>query len=410
MESVHFDVIIIGGGPAGASAAISLKEKGLKIALIDKSRFPRDKTCGDALSIDVENQLLIMSPELHRKFRALQNKQASYGVKIFATDHNSIDLPLFYKGEKKCGYVSPRMDFDDLLFQHAKSCDHVTTFEDCTVENIIRREDNVEVYTKNVVLTAPLIIGADGAHSIVNKQLGNIPVEKEHYSAALRIYYEGITGFHEDNLIELHFFKDIVPGYLWIFPLADNKANVGIGMLSSAVSKKKVNLKKALLDTLAQNPRLAERFKDAKALETVKGYGLPLGSKKRSISGERFLLTGDAASLIDPFSGEGIANAIRSGRLAAAQVLKCFASADFSAAFNKAYDKEVYHKMWNEFRISRMLQKMTRYTWLCNLIVRKANSSATVRKLLYEALGSVDKRKSLITKPKFYFRLLGIGK
>lgn len=410
MDHRNFDVIIVGGGPAGASTAISLGGTGLKVALLDKASFPRDKTCGDALSIDVENQLAILSSELVSKFRNLHNKLASYGVKIFSTDHRSIDLPLFYKGEKKCGYVSPRLDFDDLLFQHAKTYSNVECFENSSVEKIESGVNNVNVYTKTLKLTAAIVIGADGAHSVVNKQLGNIQVDKKHYSAALRIYYEGITGFNEDNMIELHFFKDLVPGYFWIFPLADNKANVGIGMLSDAVTKQKVNLKEALQELLAKNPRLQERFKNAKALETVKGYGLPLGSKKREISGERFLLTGDAAALIDPFTGEGIANAIRSGRVASAHIQQCFARNDFSATFNKAYDKEIYHKMWKEFKISNMLQKMSRYTWLCNLIVKKANSSKTIKKLLYEALGSVDKRKSLMRKPSFYFRLLGIGK
>jgi menaquinone-9 beta-reductase len=410
MEEKHYDVVIVGAGPAGSSAAISLASTNLKIALLDKSTFPRDKTCGDALSIDVENQLGMMSPELLKSYKALTQKQASYGVKIVATDDNFIDLPLFYKGEKRCGYVSPRIDFDNLLFQHAKQYPNVDTYDGSGVEKIEEGDEHIKVYTRDHCFTAQIIIGADGAHSIVNKHFGNIAVEKKHYSAGLRIYYEGITGFHEDNLIELHFFKDMLPGYLWIFPLHDNKANVGIGMSSEAIANQKVKLKESLQQLIASNPRLKDRFKDAKPLESIKGYGLPLGSKKRNISGNRYLLTGDAASLIDPFSGEGIANAIRSGRVAAAHIKNCFEANDFSAKFNKAYDQEIYKKMWKEFKISYFLQKMTRYPWLCNLIVRKANTSKTVRRLLYEALGSIEKRKKLISKPSFYFRLLGIGK
>ena len=93
----------------------------------------------------------------------------------------------------------------------------------------------------------------------------------------------------------------------------DGKANVGIGMLSSHISQKKINLKVVLQKLIETHPQLKDRFINAKALESIKGFGLPLGSKKRRLSGDRYVLTGDAASLIDPFSGEGIGNAIRSG-------------------------------------------------------------------------------------------------
>jgi len=293
------------------------------------------------------------------------------------------------------------------LFQHAKEQSNIYCFENTSIEKIETNNDLVIAKTKDYEFHAKLIIGADGAHSVVAKQLADIPVEKEHYSAGLRVYYEGVSGFDDDNLIELHFFKESLPGYLWLFPLADNKANVGIGMLSSAVSKKRINLRETLQNLIVAKPQLAERFKNAKALETIKGYGLPLGSKKRNISGNRFLLTGDAASLIDPFTGEGIANAIRSGRIAAKHAKACFKENNFSASFNKNYDKEVYDKMWKEFRVSKLLQKLSNNVWLCNQIVRKANTVTYIRKSLLESLASVDKRKSMFTNPKFYLKLFG---
>ncbi|HEX8277518.1 MAG TPA: NAD(P)/FAD-dependent oxidoreductase, partial [Segetibacter sp.] len=228
----------------------------------------------------------------------------------------------------------------------------------------------------------------------------------KHYGAGLRVYYEGVTSFSEGNCMELHFFKHILPGYLWIFPLPNNKANVGIEMLSSTVSKKKVNLKEVLQQLLKTQPALAGRFEGAKPLETVKGYGLPLGSKKRSLSGERFLLTGDAAALIDPFTGEGIGNALRSGRIAAEHILQCFEQKNFSAAFNKAYDKEIYRRMWNEFKISRVLQNLVRYPLLFNFVIRKAADSKYLQEVFKEALANVEKKKKLLLKPGFYLRVL----
>lgn len=405
MAEQTFDVVIVGAGPAGASCAIKLANSGLKVALLDKATFPRDKTCGDALSVDVINQLSMLSGALAKDFETLENKIPSYGVKIFSPDHNYIDIPFIYKGVKSCGYISPRMNFDNLLFQHVRLNSNIHIYENCTVTQIVVKDDKAELQTSQGNFTAEIVVGADGAHSVVSKYLGDIKVEKEHYSAGLRVYYEGVTSFHEENFIELHFFKKILPGYLWVFPLADNKANVGIGMLSSTVSKKKVNLKEVLQNLLQTHPHLKERFANAKPLETIKGYGLPLGSKKRNISGKRFLLTGDAAALIDPFSGEGIANAIRSGRVAAEHIITCFNEKNFSAAVNKRYDKEIYRRMWKEFTISRTLQHVVTYPVLFNFVIKKARQSKYLQKFLIEALANADKKKKILWKPSFYFRM-----
>lgn len=250
-----------------------------------------------------------------------------------------------------------------------------------------------------------MVIGADGAQSVVAKYLGMANIERKHHSAGLRVYYENITSFHPGKFIELYFFKEILPGYLWIFPLPDNKANVGIGMLSDTISKNKINLRETLEKLILTQPVLKERFLNARPLETVKGFGLPLGSKRRKISGERILLAGDAASLIDPFSGEGIGNAIRSGRVAAEHVLSCFSKNDFSASFNASYDKEIYRRMWKELKISKTLQLLCRKTWLLNFVVTKANRSQYLQKFLVDALANPDQKK-LLTNPGFYYRLL----
>lgn len=405
MADKTFDVIIVGAGPAGSACAIELAKSGLHIALLDKATFPRDKTCGDALSVDVINQLRKLSDTLAEQFDTLENKIPSYGVKIFSPDHNHIDIPFIYKNVKSCGYISPRIHFDNLLFQHAKQYSNIPIYENCVVTNVTISNNEAVLQTSQGIFSAKMIVGADGAHSVISKSLGDIKVEKEHYSAGLRVYYENVSGFHNEGYIELHFFKDILPGYLWIFPLAGNKANVGIGMLSSEVSKKKINLKEILQNLLKTHSHLKERFKDAKPLETIKGYGLPLGSKKRDLSGERFLLAGDAAALIDPFSGEGIANAIRSGRVAGEQIINCFENNNFSGTFNKAYDREIYRRMWKEFKISRTLQQLVRYPVLFNFVIKKAGQSKYLQNFLIEALANVEKKKKILFKPAFYFRM-----
>ena len=254
------------------------------------------------------------------------------------------------------------------------------------------------------LLKRKIALGADGAHSILNKRLTENKVDKDHYCAGLRQYYANVKGFHPLNYIELHFYKELLPGYFWVFPLPNDHANVGLGMLSKDVSQKKINLKEKLTELLKNHPNLKERFKDAKALENIQGYGLPLGSKKRNISGERFLLLGDAAGLIDPFTGEGIANAIRSGRVAASHVLKAFEQARFDADFNKQYDKEIYYKMWTEFRFGHSMQKLFRHPRIINFVVKKANKNKSVQFMLSAMLNNFDMKKELV-KPSFYFKL-----
>ena len=144
-----------------------------------------------------------------------------------------------HNGKKRCGYICTRLDFDNILVQQLKEFSNVQLFENCQVNDVESKDEKIQVQTNQGIFTGKIIVGADGAHSIVSKKLASTKIDKKHYSAGLRIYYEGITDFHPDNFIELYFFRDILPGYLWIFPLPDNKANVGIGMLSSAVFQKK---------------------------------------------------------------------------------------------------------------------------------------------------------------------------
>ncbi|HYI78377.1 MAG TPA: FAD-dependent oxidoreductase, partial [Chryseolinea sp.] len=115
MSTRKFDVVIVGAGPAGAATAIALGNCGLSVAVLDKAKFPRDKTCGDALSVDVINQLKILSPLLLDHFEEFGSKVTSYGVKIFAPDGNSLDIPFVLNHQKRSGYVCTRFDFDSLL-------------------------------------------------------------------------------------------------------------------------------------------------------------------------------------------------------------------------------------------------------------------------------------------------------
>jgi geranylgeranyl reductase family protein len=401
---VEYDVIIVGVGPAGAACALSLSQSRLKVAVVDKATFPRDKVCGDALSADVIKQLPMLSERLACDFATRETRTPSYGVRLYAPDRTSVDLSFTAKGGSK-GYVWSRHEFDNLLVSHVKAEAGCDVMEDVAVTDLSVTPTEVRINTREGLLRTRMVVGADGANSIVARLAGAKTIDRRHHSAGLRVYYEGVSGFDERNHIELHFFNRILPGYLWIFPMQGGRANVGLGMLSSVVARKRINLRETLDELLRSDPLLRERFADARPLEHVKGHGLPLGSVARKISGDRFLLVGDAASLIDPFTGEGIGNAIRSGRVAAHHIMNCFRADDFSAAFNRAYDLEIYRRMGKEFRISHALQRLCRVPGLFNVVVRRARNNPYWHEFLSNAVADIDVKMRFVS-PSFYYRLL----
>ena len=405
-ETKIYDVLIIGAGPAGCACAYQLANSGLKIAIVEQASFPRDKICGDALSADVINQFYRMNDALASSFLKLRPKYASNGIRFYAPNNTKLDIPFKKTSQKQAaGYVMKRLDFDSFFASEIKKLPNIDLFENKKVINIIPHKNYVEVLSNNARFKTQIIIGADGANSIVNRKLSNNTINKKHHSAGLRQYYENVAEVSSNNLIELHFYKEILPGYFWIFPLPNNAANVGIGMLSSEISKQNINLKEKFTELITSHPNLKDRFKNAVAKEGIKGFGLPLGSRKKQLSGDRFLLLGDAANLIDPFTGEGIGNAIRSGRIAAEHIKNVFKTNKFDAQFNAHYDKKIYQAMWKELSVSKSLQNLLKYPWLFNFIVKKANKNKSIQLLLTSMLDDVDLKKEL-TKPSFYVRLL----
>jgi geranylgeranyl reductase family protein len=405
---------IIGAGPAGAAAALQLNQLGIDCVVVDKAVFPRDKICGDGLSGKVITCLNRIDPEIALRLQQASFKLNSWGVSFVSP--NRQELEIGYRPDynakdsshKKSpiGYVCKRLDFDNFLVEEMKRCAHIKLMQGVSVEQYTLETDGYLITgTGGFQLKCDLLIVANGAHSSFTKDIAKIRMEPKYYAAGLRAYYKNVTGTNADNFIELHFIKKMLPGYFWIFPLPNGEANVGVGMLSDTVRRKKVNLKNELQDIIENDPIIKERFKDATLIGSVEGYGLPLGGKQRVISGERYLLTGDAAFLIDPFTGEGIGNALYTGRIAANHVAKALEQNDFSAAALAAYDTEVYRVMGPELNISHRLQKLVKYSWLFNLLVKISIRNKQVKELLSCMFYEVDLRKKL-AKPSFYIKLL----
>lgn len=416
MQTMSTEVCILGAGPGGAATALFLAKEGIPCVIVDKAVFPRDKICGDALSGKVVEILNRYDRALVERLSRDATQLNCWGVTFVAPNLEELSIPFRNKPKDPeearamaPGFIIKRFDFDRFMVDELKKHPGITLKEGTEITSFTRTANGYTCSGKDIEIHCKLVIDGSGAHSQFAKKVGGIEVEKDHHCAGLRWYFEGVTGIKEGNYIELHFLKDFLPGYFWIFPLPNGQCNVGVGMRSDYVSKQRINLKTELQEIIEKYPQLKERFKHARPVDDIRGYGLPLGSKKRKLSGDHYMLIGDAASLIDPFTGEGIGNAILSGYTAAQQAKTALERGDCSAAGLKGYDEAIYRRLGGELNLSYRMQKLVRYPWLFNFVVRKANRNKTLRDTIMVMFEDIDLRDRL-RRPSFYFKLLFSGK
>ena len=401
-----YDVIIVGAGPAGTCAALYGHRQGLKTLLLDKSQFPRDKTCGDALSgksVKVLDDLGLIS--------GVDNLNGSVIKRIIFGNprHSECELLLdksLNKKHIKHGYVIPRITFDNFMLQEAKK---VSEYEDGFTVNDLIFDNKIVVGVKGATkngdekeFRANLVFGADGPNSIVSKKARLYDMNMEHTAVGIRCYYENVKDLTDQ--IELHYVKEMNPGYFWIFPAGENRANIGVGLLKSIVKKEKRKLSDIMLDVI-DSDNFRHRFKDAVPMEKPKGWNLPFGSIKRENHGDGFLLLGDAAGLVDPFTGEGIGNAMVSGRIASEIAANAKQKNNFNKEFLKRYDQELWGYLGNELDTSTKLLKLAHSKFLLNFVIDRAGRNKKVRDIMSGMLAEEIPRSEL-SNPLFYLKIL----
>ena len=396
----------MGAGPAGSSAAIYCNKLGLNTLLLDKSIFPRDKICGDALSgksVKILEELDLLQ-DLDKLDGAIINRI------IFGNpNHSECELHLNKSLNKRHishGFVIPRKIFDNYLFKKASVVSNVVS--GFNVEDLIYDKSQVvgvkgkskngqqKKYFGNIVL------GADGPYSIVSRKSGLYNSDMNYTAVGLRCYYENVEDLTDQ--IELHYVNETIPGYFWIFPAGNKKANIGVGLLKSRAKKKKYNLQE-IMSQVINSKNFKHRFKNSNALEKPKGWNLPFGNTKRGNHGNGFLLLGDAAGLVDPFTGEGIGNAMESGKIAANIVLKAKKINNFSSQILSEYDKVLWEYLGSELKTSTLLLKLAHYRILLNFVIDRASRNKNIKNMISGMLAD-EVPKTELSNPMFYLKTL----
>ncbi len=312
------DVVIIGAGPGGSATAAYLARAGIDVLLLDKASFPRDKTCGDAVSaqgVEILDELGIGS-----RLRRTGFKTPAVTIVSPAGHKLRADIPPA-EGLPRYGIVVKRLELDQMVLEAAQAAG--ATFVDGVH---VRGMEPVEEGGWTIIgdragtgfsARGRTVVMAVGAALPLMRRLGLVPKKLE-YAFAARSYYEGIAGL--DDALHIHFDGVPLPGYGWIFPVSETAANVGAGYYRRGPSTPTTAA--AVLDAFLEHPPLADRFRSASRLTPVKGFPIRTDFHRSQCLADRLLVVGEAAGLVNPFTGEGIDYTLESARLARARACR----------------------------------------------------------------------------------------
>lgn len=369
MSSQKPKIAIIGGGPAGATTSLFLSKYGIEHTLFDKEVFPRHKTCGDGLTMEVLRTLNEIDPALGDEFTKLDFVAKSGGMYLRDAKNREIEVDYRVEGGISPVYVAKRYLFDDWLFQKTKNSDVATIKEGVAVDGIVREGKGFLLTIEGKEEYFDFLIGCDGERSILKKSLTKEGIKKvrEHHAGSIRTYYKGVKKLNDMDPLEFYLL-DSFTGYFWIFHLPNGECNVGIGALSQEISNNKINLKKELLNFIETNEFLKERFKDAEMIEPIKGWGIPLNSNRIDYFGDGYLLIGDSASMAEPATGKGIGIAMFISYLGIPLIRKAIEKNDFSKETLSEFQSVVMTKFEKEWDALHKWTQVFQKKWMVNLM------------------------------------------
>lgn len=397
------DVLVVGAGPSGAAAASLLSQKGLRVVLIDRAKFPREKVCGDAISprsLQVLQEIGL-GEWLHTRYF-----EQPRSLRIYAPSghYAEIEAPK----DVGLGMVIPRIELDHAVLKNA-ICKGVVFVEETEAVGALQIDHCIEVkcLRKGSIFTAvaQIVLACDGSVASFSRSVGLVRREPDAFAA--RVYVEGT----ESNVTSFNAFylEEVLPGYGWVFPVGGGIYNVGLGMQFADIKNGKLGLRTRLINFL--NSKVVEQLiGHIKMLGPIKGYPLrTLWVGRTRLCTNRIIVLGDAATLVHPLIGEGIAPALESAVLAAEHTLLAFERGDFSERSLSSYAAAIRTRYAYEYLVALLLRKQLKAPWMANKVVELARTQPKFANLIREAYISLAARKlltlSTFAKAFFYWPL-----
>ena len=345
---ISVDTAIVGAGPAGAAAAHLLASAGHDVLLIDKATFPRDKFCGDGLTTLCLRQLEQMgfSPSAVPSFTPV------HSAVLHAPSGKRHDIPL-PDGPGLYAAVARREELDAALVDFALAAGAAGHFGSKVVEVSPTADSITLTDDAGQTIVAQQCIAADGMWSPVRKMLG---LHTDGYRGewhAFRQYFENV-GPAAASELWIWFEPDVLPGYVWSFPIGDGRANVGFGILRGGdVSTQDM---KTLWPNLLQRPHIRDVLgADATPESPHRAWPIPARIDSAPLVGPRTLFVGDAATACDTLTGEGIGQALLTGREAAQAILDASTGFDHAA---ESYESAVRAELVADHKMAHALGKL----------------------------------------------------
>ena len=384
------DLLVVGAGPAGAAAAIAARRHGFDVALVDKATFPRDKTCGDGLTtaaLDRLEQLGVPVPGL--------GAEPVRSVVVVAPDHWQVELPLPESGWHAT--VVERTTLDAALVDRARAVG-VAVHEGVSVDEVSIDPDAVRVRTSDgTQWHVPFVIAADGHYSSVRRLTARAVEPDLGAWHAVRQYFGQVA----DPRLWVLFERDLLPGYAWVFPLPDGRANVGFGVLRSAGYDGKA-LKRLWTDLLARPVLRAVLGPHAEPEARYRAWPIPTAYSPERLVDGRVLYAGDAAAVVDPMTGEGIAQALDTGVFAADAVAAGGGPGRMATRYRGAVDQA----LGRDLRFAAFLQRLLRSGLVANGAIRAAGLTPWTRRNFARWMFEDYPRAVLFTPDRWRRRLL----
>jgi len=342
------EVAVIGAGPGGATAAYFLAEAGIKVTLFDKKTFPRDKTCGDMVTAEglqvLEQMQLGEWSSPFKKVGALRFTSPAAAV---------LDIPVMPVRSDTAARIIPRRELDHELVRAAVRAGAGLRDGVC-VSDIDLGGPRPVIRSDSMTMEADMVILADGSRAPLTRRLGLVREDFDLIAVQQYLFHDGDPA----GPVEFHFQRTVIPGYTWLIPMGDGRLNIGAGTFTSRVRRNELDLKAVLESFKSAHPVERDFFKDARPDGPIKAHPLRTSLDGTQTHAARILVVGDAAGLVSPFTGEGIASAMWSGKQAAGRAKLALTAGDFSAGFLSTYTRDLRSRYSADKRAGRALRRI----------------------------------------------------